>query len=72
MLCCAPDYWGGESYFFPSSDILNNIRFRKLGLFPSSREGVGDTYSVGSLTKRSREWRLALSNGPNSCPHPLI
>jgi hypothetical protein len=25
--------------------------FRKLGLFPSSGEGVGDTYSVGSVKK---------------------
>jgi hypothetical protein len=37
---------------FPSSGILENTTFRKLDLFPSSGEGVGeDTYSVGPLRK---------------------
>jgi hypothetical protein len=39
-------------FFFllcPSSHILKNTTFRKLDLFPSSDEGVGDTYSDGSL-----------------------
>jgi hypothetical protein len=35
----------------PSSGILNNTTFRKLDLFPSSDEGVGDTYSVRSVRK---------------------
>jgi hypothetical protein len=37
-----------------------------LNLFPSSDEGVGDTYFVGSV-------RLALSNGPNrvGVSHPI-
>jgi hypothetical protein len=30
---------------------LKNTTFRKLDLFPSSGEGVGDTYSVGSVRK---------------------
>jgi hypothetical protein len=36
---------------FSSSCILNNTAFWKLDLFPSSGEGVGDTYSVGSIKK---------------------
>jgi hypothetical protein len=41
------DYWafGIRS----SSGILRNTTFRKLDLFPCSGEGVGDTYSVGSV-----------------------
>jgi hypothetical protein len=35
----------------PSSGILKHNTFRKLDLFPSSGEGVGDTYSVGSVRK---------------------
>jgi hypothetical protein len=42
------NYWGFG--LFPSSGILENMTFRKLDLFPSSREGGGeDTYSVGPL-----------------------
>jgi hypothetical protein len=36
----------------PPSDIPKNIMFWKLDLFPSTGEGVGDTYPVGSV-KRS-------------------
>jgi hypothetical protein len=36
----------------PSSGILKNTTFRKLDLFPSSSEGVGDTCSVESVRKR--------------------
>jgi hypothetical protein len=44
--------------------------FRKLDLFPSSGEGKGDIYSVGSLRKSY----LKLSNGPNKVgvSHPFI
>jgi hypothetical protein len=35
----------------PSSGILRNTTFRKLDMFPSSGEGVGDTYSVRSVRK---------------------
>jgi hypothetical protein len=31
------------------SGILKHITFRKLNLFPYSGEGMGDTYSVGSV-----------------------
>jgi hypothetical protein len=31
--------------------ILKNRKFGKLDLFPSSDEGVGDTYSAGSARK---------------------
>jgi hypothetical protein len=34
------------------SGILKITAFRKLDLFPSSGEGVGHTYSVGSPRKR--------------------
>jgi hypothetical protein len=34
-----------------SSDILKNTTFPKLDLFPSSGDGVEDTYSVGSVRK---------------------
>jgi hypothetical protein len=45
------NYWGFG--LFPSSGILENTKFRKLDLFPSSGEGGGeDTYSVGPLRKR--------------------
>jgi hypothetical protein len=41
------------SGLFPSSCIPKNMTFRKLDLFPSSREGGGeDTYSVGPLRER--------------------
>jgi hypothetical protein len=43
------DYW--VFGLRPSSGILKNTTFRELDLFPSSGEGVGDTYSVGSDTK---------------------
>jgi hypothetical protein len=36
---------------YPSSGILKNTTFWKLDLFPSIYEGVGDTYSVGSIRK---------------------
>jgi hypothetical protein len=46
-----------------------NTTFRKLDLFPSSGEGVGeDIYSVGPLSEsesQSLDLRLALSKGPN-------
>jgi hypothetical protein len=35
----------------PSSQILNNATFRKLNLFASSAEGVGDNYPVQYVTK---------------------
>jgi hypothetical protein len=35
-----------------SSDILKDTAFRKLDLFPSSYEGMGDTYSSGSIGGR--------------------
>jgi hypothetical protein len=47
MLYNTQDYWVPE--LCPSSGILKNTAFRKLDLFPSSGEGVGDTYSVGSV-----------------------
>jgi hypothetical protein len=34
---------------YPLSDVLRDTVFRKLDLFPSSGEGLRDTYSVGSL-----------------------
>jgi hypothetical protein len=34
-----------------SSVIKKNIQFRTQDLFPSSGEGIGDTYSVGSVRK---------------------
>jgi hypothetical protein len=42
---------GDNCFFFPlcpTSVIIKNTTFRKLGLFPSSSERVGDTYFVGS------------------------
>jgi hypothetical protein len=33
------------------SKTLTDTAFQKLDLFPSSDEGVGDTYSVGSIRK---------------------
>jgi hypothetical protein len=52
---------------FASSHILKNTTFRKLDLFSPSGERVGDTYSVGSVTKNKPESLdlLALPNGPN-------
>jgi hypothetical protein len=41
------DYW--VFGICPSSCILKNTTFRKLDLVPSSGEGMGDTYSVGSF-----------------------
>jgi hypothetical protein len=35
----------------PFSDNLNNTMFRKLDLFPSSGERVGENYFVGSVVK---------------------
>jgi hypothetical protein len=64
---------------YPSSGILknnNNTTFRKLDPFPASREGMGDDYSVGSVTNLSHWTGLgfALSDGPNrvgfSTPSP--
>jgi hypothetical protein len=43
------DYWVLDVAH--RSGIQNNTTFRKLDLFPSSGEGVGDTYSVGSVIK---------------------
>jgi hypothetical protein len=45
------DYW--VFGLCTSSDILKKTMFRKLYLFPSSGEGVGDTYSVGSVSNSS-------------------
>jgi hypothetical protein len=36
---------------FPSSSILKSTTFWKLDLVPSSNEGMGDCYCVGSVTK---------------------
>jgi hypothetical protein len=41
------DYW--VLGLCPSSVILKNITFRKLDLFPSSGEGMRDTYYVGPV-----------------------
>jgi hypothetical protein len=35
----------------PSSGMLKNTTFRKLGLFPSLGDSVGGTHSVGSVRK---------------------
>jgi hypothetical protein len=43
------DYW--VVGLCPLSGILKNTTFRKLDLFPSSIEGVGESYSVGSVRK---------------------
>jgi hypothetical protein len=45
------NYWGFA--LFPSSGVLesSNTTFRKLDLFASSGEGVGDTYSLGQFRK---------------------
>jgi hypothetical protein len=48
MVYNTQDYWFFQ--FCSSSGILRNITFRKQDLFSSS-EGVGDTYSVGSVRK---------------------
>jgi hypothetical protein len=50
MVYNTQNYW--VFGLFPSSGILENTTFRKLDLFPSSGEGVGeDTYPVGHLRK---------------------
>jgi hypothetical protein len=41
------DHWAFG--LFSSSSILNSTVFQKLDLYPSSGEGVGDTYSAGSI-----------------------
>jgi hypothetical protein len=46
---CIRDKWGFQLRL--SSAILNNTMFRQLDLFLSSGEGVGDKYSLGSVTK---------------------
>jgi hypothetical protein len=43
------DYW--VFGLCPLSRILINTTFQKWDLFPSSREVMGDTYSVGSAKK---------------------
>jgi hypothetical protein len=43
------DYW--FLGLRPLAGTLKNTLFRKLDLFPSSGEGVGATYSVGSVRK---------------------
>jgi hypothetical protein len=45
----ARDCWGFE--LFPLFDTLKTIRFRKLILFSSFVEGVGDSYSAGSVSR---------------------
>jgi hypothetical protein len=45
------DYW--VFGFFPSSGILKNTTLRKVDLLPFSIDGVGDTYSVVSVTLSS-------------------
>jgi hypothetical protein len=37
--------------FCPSLDILKNAVLQELNPFPSSGEGLEDTYSVGSMRK---------------------
>jgi hypothetical protein len=49
MMYNAQDYC--FTFICPFCSILMNTVFHKLDLFPSSGEGVGDTYSVGSVTK---------------------
>jgi hypothetical protein len=50
MVYNTQNYW--VFGLFPSSGILENTTFRKLDLFPSSGEGLGeDIYSVGPLRK---------------------
>jgi hypothetical protein len=43
------DYW--VFGLCPLSDIRKNTMFWELDPFPSSGEGLGDTYSVGSIKK---------------------
>jgi hypothetical protein len=45
------DFWLLEKGSAPSPSIFKNIALRKLDLFPSSGEGVGDTRSVGSVRR---------------------
>jgi hypothetical protein len=49
MACNSQGYW--VSGLCPLPGILKNTAFWKLDLFPSSDEGVGDTYSVAYATK---------------------
>jgi hypothetical protein len=54
----------------PTVGVLKNLMFRKLDLFPSSGEGVGDTYSVGSVKKtNSNHWRLSLRLSLSKLPN---
>jgi hypothetical protein len=48
-------------YFFSSSGLLNNTVFQKLDLYPSSGEGVGDTYSLVPLERANlNHWTVML------------
>jgi hypothetical protein len=52
------DYW--VFGLCPSSSILTNTAFRKQDLFPSSSDGVGDTYSVVSVSKiNPNHWTMS-------------
>jgi hypothetical protein len=51
MVYNTQNYW--VSGLCPSFGIIKNTTFRKLDLFPSSDEGVGDAYSV--LTNRGQK-----------------
>jgi hypothetical protein len=53
MMYTTWDYW--VFGLCPISGILNTT-FLKLDLFLSSGEGVGDTYSVGSIRKSNGGW----------------
>jgi hypothetical protein len=44
------DYW--DFGLRLSSDILKDTTFQKMDLFPSSVEGLGDSYSTGFIRKR--------------------
>jgi hypothetical protein len=63
MVYSSRNYW--VFALCPSSDIIKNIRFRKLDLFPSSDEGEGgDTYSVGPVRRGLSE----VTGQPTSMP----
>jgi hypothetical protein len=49
MVYTTQKYW--VFGLFPSSGIVENTTFRKLDMFPSSGEGVGEDTSVGPHRK---------------------
>jgi hypothetical protein len=65
MVYNARDYW--VFGLCPSSSMQKNARFRKVDLFPSSGEGMGDTYFVRSF-RNSNLNHLTINN--NNVAHP--